>query len=383
MASFTVSQMMTPKQTASLAPRPRLSFFFKNTEFGLVIQQLLESDFIISSKCGDEALKQITLEDCDVIITDSVQDILKGIRANTALNDLPVMVVLAPTDAQFQVQALDNSANDVAVMPIAPDLLKARLRRLVKTKQRSEEQQQVITYFKAAYEKKDRFLQIVTHDLKNPVNNIRLAHYYLQMEVEDTVANKEALTTIEMAVHTMNDLINDFLDTAALEKGRTQLNLEPLVMEDLIWEIVSRYSETANLKNITLLMGETEGEIMADPHRFMQVMSNLVSNAVKFSPNDRFVTISSIVEGGKVRLMVTDEGPGIPVNEQNALFEPFSKLSPRPTNGESSTGLGLSIVKELVLLHKGKVGVDSVENNGCTFWVELPLYQSELVAIAV
>jgi len=383
MASFTVSQMMTPKQTASLAPRPRLSFFFKNTEFGLVIQHLLESDFIISSKCGDEALKQITLEDCDVIITDSVQDILKGIRANTALNDLPVMVVLAPTDAQFQVQALDNSANDVAVMPIAPDLLKARLRRLVKTKQRSEEQQQVITYFKAAYEKKDRFLQIVTHDLKNPVNNIRLAHYYLQMEVEDTVANKEALTTIEMAVHTMNDLINDFLDTAALEKGRTQLNLEPLVMEDLIWEIVSRYSETANLKNITLLMGETEGEIMADPHRFMQVMSNLVSNAIKFSPNDRFVTISSIAEGGKVRLMVTDEGPGIPVNEQNALFEPFSKLSPRPTNGESSTGLGLSIVKELVLLHKGKVGVDSVENNGCTFWVELPLYQSELVAIAV
>ncbi len=383
MASFTVSQMMTPKQTASLAPRPRLSFFFKNTEFGLVIQHLLESDFIISSKCGDEALKQISLEDCDAIITDGVQDILKGIRANTALNDLPVMVVLAPTDAQFQVQALDNSANDVAVMPIAPDLLKARLRRLVKTKQRSEEQQQVITYFKAAYEKKDRFLQIVTHDLKNPVNNIRLAHYYLQMEVEDTVANKEALTTIEMAVHTMNDLINDFLDTAALEKGRTQLNLEPLVMEDLIWEIVSRYSETANLKNITLLMGETEGEIMADPHRFMQVMSNLVSNAIKFSPNDRFVTISSIVEGGKVRLMVTDEGPGIPVNEQNALFEPFSKLSPRPTNGESSTGLGLSIVKELVLLHKGKVGVDSVENNGCTFWVELPLYQSELVAIAV
>jgi len=123
---------------------------------------------------------------------------------------------------------------------------------------------------------------------------------------------------------------------------------------------------------------------MADPNRFMQIMSNLVSNAIKFSPNDRFVTISSVVEGERVRLMITDEGPGIPAHEQNALFEPFSKLTPRPTNGESSTGLGLSIVKELVLLHKGKVGVDSVENSGCTFWVEMPLYhEPELEAIAV
>ncbi|MEP6987500.1 MAG: HAMP domain-containing sensor histidine kinase, partial [Chloroflexota bacterium] len=325
---------------------------------------------------------QITLEDCDMLITDTL-DILKAVRANITLTDLPVMVVLSPSESQAQVQALDSGANDVAVMPIAADLLKARIRRLVKTKQRSEEQQQVITFFKAAYEKKDRFLQIVTHDLKNPVNNVRLAHYYLQGEINESPANKEALDTIEMAVHTMNDLINDFLDTAALEKGKTQLNLETLVMEDLIWEIVSRYSETANVKNITLLMGETEGEILADPNRFMQVMSNLVSNAIKFSPNDRFVTISSVIEAGQVRLMVGDEGPGIPAHEQGALFEPFSKLSPRPTNGESSTGLGLSIVKELVLLHKGKVGVDSAENNGCTFWVEMPLYQPHLEAIAV
>jgi signal transduction histidine kinase len=383
MGSLTVSQSIAPKPTASLVLSPHLYFFFKNSEFGIAVRNLLEADFIITSQSDEKELKQITFDDCDGIITDSVQDILKVVRANTSLNDLPVMVMLSPMDCPLQVQALDNGANDVAVMPITPDVLKARIRRLVKAKQRSEEQQQVISYFKAAYEKKDRFLQIVTHDLKNPVNNIRLAHYYLQTEINDTPANKEALTTIEMAIHTMNDLINDFLDTAALEKGKTQLNLEPLIMEDLIWEIVSRYSETANVKNITLLMGETEGEILADPHRFMQIMSNLVSNAIKFSPNDHFVTISSVVEAGKVRLMVTDEGPGIPFEEQSALFEPFSKLSPRPTNGESSTGLGLSIVKELVLLHKGKVGVDSVENNGCTFWVEMPLYQPVLEAIAV
>ncbi len=383
MGDVAVSQNITHKPTTPLAQHPRLYFIFTHVEFGMTIQQLLEADFTITLTSGEEALKQITFEDCDAVITDGTQDILKAMRANTALNDLPVMVMLSPADSQLQVQALDSGADDVVIMPLAANVLSARIRRLVKTKQHIEEQQQVITFFKAAYEKKDRFLQIVTHDLKNPVNNVRLAHYYLQTEINDAPANKEALDTIEMAVRTMNDLINDFLDTAALEIGKTQLNLEPLIMEDLIWEIVSRYSETANVKNITLLMGETDGEIKADPNRFMQVMSNLVSNAIKFSPNDRFVTISSIVEAGNVRLMITDEGPGIPAHEQCALFEPFSKLSPRPTNGESSTGLGLSIVKELVLLHKGKVGVDSAENNGCTFWVELPLYKPELEAIAV
>lgn len=373
---------MTHK-TAPLSQPAHLHFLFKDVELGLVVRNLLEPDFTIRSINGDELLKEVTLEDCDVLVTDATQDMLKTLRANKALIDVPIMMVLSAAESNRQVDVLDNGADDVAVMPIAQDLLKARIRRLVKAKRHSEEQQQIITFFKDAYEQKDRFLQIVTHDLKNPVNNIRLAHYYLQTEINTNPANKEALDTIEMAVQTMNELINDFLDSAALERGKTQLNLQSLVMEDLIWEIVSRYSETANVKNITLLMGEIEGEILADSNRFMQIMSNLVSNAIKFSPNNRFVTIASTVKAGTVRLTISDEGPGIPAYEQAALFEPFSKLSPRPTNGESSTGLGLSIVKELALLHKGKVGVDSVENHGCTFWVELPRYQAVREAVAV
>jgi len=370
------------KITASLSELPRLYFLFKNVEIGQVIRRLLEPDFMITTKSGEEPLNQNTLGDYDLIVMDGDMDLLKTLRANPAITDLPILVMSGPCEAGLQVQALDMGANDIVVMPLAGDVLKARVRRLVKTKRRSDEQQQVITFLKTAYEKKDRFLQIVTHDLKNPVNNVRLAHYFLQTEIDETPANKEALTTIEMAIETMTDLITNFLDTAALEKGKTQLHLEPMVMEGLIWEVVTRYNETANAKNITLLMGETEAEVLVDPNRFMQIMSNLVSNAIKFSPNDRFVTISSIEEAGQVRLMVSDEGPGIPANEQSALFEPFSKLSPRPTNGESSTGLGLSIVKELVLLHNGKVGLDSEEDAGCTFWVELPVYKPEIQAMA-
>ncbi len=357
---------------------------FQDDTAGLPVRQLLLPDFTVANKpLMDEALQQANPTDYDLIIVDGTLATLKAVRTHALTADMPVIMVVPASQAALQVQALDMGANEFITLPIAADVLKARVRRLISLKKRADEQQQIIAHLKLAYEKKDRVLQIVTHDLKNPVNNIRMAHYYLQTGSNSASTEKEALDTIEMAVETMNDLITNFLDTAALEKGKTQLKLQSLMMEDLIWEVVSRYGETANAKNITLLMGETEGEIMADPNRFMQVMSNLVSNAIKFSPNDRFITIASEIEGENVHFTVADEGPGIPVEEQGSLFEPFSMLSPRPTNGESSNGLGLSIVKELVQLHNGKVGLDCPENGGCTFWVDLPQYVPMLEAIAV
>lgn len=369
----------------ALSPeRSRLLVVFKDAEAGLPVRHMLLPDFTVAGNSTlDEALKLANPADHDLLIVDGTLETLKALRTNAQMSTIPVMMVVSAAQAANHVAALDLGADDFVVLPIPAEVFKARVRRLISAKKRTDEQQIMITHLKTAYEKKDRFLQIVTHDLKNPVSNVRLAHYFLQTELGDKPATKEALDTIEMAVDTMTDLITHFLDTAALEKGKTQLNLEPLMMEDLIWEVVSRYSETANVKNITLLMGETEGLVLADPNRLMQVMSNLVSNAIKFSPNDRFVTISSEAYGNQVRLNVTDEGPGIPVEEQSSLFEPFAKLSPRPTNGESSSGLGLSIVKELVQLHNGTVGLDCIENGGCTFWFQLPKYEPALEAVAV
>jgi len=369
----------------ALSPeRSRLLVVFKDAESGLPVRHMLMPEYAVAGNSTlDEALKLANPADFDLMIIDGTLETLKALRSNAQLTTIPVIMIVSAQQAGNHAAALDLGADDFIVLPITAEVFKARVRHLITAKKRADEQQQMIAHLKSAYEKKDRFLQIVTHDLKNPVNNVRLAHYYLQTELDDKPATKDALETIEMAVNTMNDLITHFLDTAALEKGKAQLNLEPVMMEDLIWEVVTRYSETANVKNITLLMGETEGEVLADPNRIMQVMSNLVSNAIKFSPNDCFVTISSEVMGRDVRLKVIDEGPGIPAEEQSSLFEPFAKLSPRPTNGESSSGLGLSIVKELVGLHNGSVGLDCPDNGGCTFWFELPKYESKLEAIAV
>src|ERR1043166_5673999 len=118
MGNLAISPTATHKPTALLAPQPRLFFFFKHVEFGQTIRQLLEADFTISIKSDDEALKQIKLEDCDLVITDNTQGILKPIRTNPAFNNLPVIVMLCPADSPLQVMALDSGANEVIVMPI-------------------------------------------------------------------------------------------------------------------------------------------------------------------------------------------------------------------------------------------------------------------------
>ena len=121
-----------------------------------------------------------------------------------------------------------------------------------------------------------------------------------------------------------------------------------------------------------LQCGNIEGVTLADYRRLHQILSNLVSNAIKFSPPIRIVTLSSEQKADRVHITVADQGPGIPPGERADLFKPFSKLSPRPTGGESSTGLGLWIVKEQVTLQNGAVTADFPADGGSHFRVELP-----------
>jgi len=125
-------------------------------------------------------------------------------------------------------------------------------------------------------------------------------------------------------------------------------------------------------KNIRLEAHAITGTVQADVARFHQVLGNLVSNAIKYSPPDTTVQVWTECGDHCVSIYVADQGPGIPPSEQDRLFTQFGKLTPRPTGGEDSTGLGLWIVKHLVNLQKGDVGYMSRPEGGSTFWVRMP-----------
>jgi len=296
-------------------------------------------------------------------------------RTHPDTRHVPVILISGLAKTDMIVKGLESGANDYITKPFDTDILRARIKTQIDMKRLLDERQQTITFLKNTHEIKDRFLRIATHDLKSPLNSIRLAQYYLRTVVGSDPTAMDALDIIEDTVNTMNELVEDFLDSSALQTGKTDLHLGRVEMESVLWEVIARYSVTANRKNITLLMGKSQGNVLADNARLAQIVGNLVSNAIKYSPLDHIVTVSSReVKGDKIRISVADEGPGVALDERQFLFQAFSKLSNRPTAGESSTGLGLWIVQELAHMHNGTAGVDFPLEGGSIFWVELPAY---------
>jgi two-component system, sensor histidine kinase and response regulator len=327
---------------------------------------------------GEETLRLLENNQFDLIMLDVVMwgmgglEVLSTIRSRPATADLPVILVSALSTHDAIVKGLQNGANDYITKPFDPDIVKARIKNQVDMKRLLDEREQTIAFLKNSHETKDRFLRIATHDLKSPLNNIRLAQYYLREMLDTNPTAIDALDIIEDTVNTMTELVDDFLDSSALESGKTELQLEQVEVETLLWNVIARYSATASRKNITLLLGKSQGIVVADYTRLEQIMSNLVSNAIKYSPADGIVTVSSGLMNDQVRISVADEGSGIPPEEHPRLFQAFSKLSNRPTGGENSTGLGLWIVKELAQMHQGTAGADFPAEGGSVFWVDLP-----------
>ncbi|MDP3445820.1 MAG: HAMP domain-containing sensor histidine kinase [Ignavibacteria bacterium] len=224
---------------------------------------------------------------------------------------------------------------------------------------------------------KNQFLGMAAHDLRNPLGVIMGYCEYLieEMEEEGSTDHATILNSILASSSFMLHLLNDLLDVSAIESGNLNLSL---VKTDLI-PIVEKNVELNNViaakKNITINITQSEPipEIVFDIGKIEQVLNNLISNAVKFSQRGTSVSIKIIKSNTDVVVSVNDQCQGIPNDELEKLFKPFEKTSVRSTAGEKSTGLGLSIVRKLVLGHKGKIWVESEVGKGSTFYFSLPI----------
>lgn len=225
------------------------------------------------------------------------------------------------------------------------------------------------------YELNNKFLGIAAHDLRNPLAVIQLTVELLQMP-DMNLSPEEKLSflkDITHQTHYMLDLLTDLLDVTQINTG--QLKLDPLWKDAhaIITEIVQRQALLAEGKGTHVLLEEVPaGRIFADPLRLRQVLDNILSNAVKYSPPDSHVHVRSRHDSSGWRIEVQDEGPGIQTADRARLFQDFARLSARPTGGEKSTGLGLAICRRVMEAHHGQIGVESDGEHGSTFWISLP-----------
>jgi len=228
-------------------------------------------------------------------------------------------------------------------------------------------------------EEKNHFLGMTAHDLKSPLNGVIGLIALLKNEIAPDSRQAEYLRYIEESCLNMKTLIINLLDINRIEQGLTIINPEQIELRGLIDRHVRVLQENAHKKNITLTVDDQAGPVKMyiDPNALGRVLENLLSNALKFSPADTTVTLRMAKNGSHISLQIIDQGPGIREDDMHRLFGKFQKLSARPTGGETSTGLGLSIVKELVVGLQGKISVTSEWGKGATFSIELPVrYQA-------
>ncbi len=231
---------------------------------------------------------------------------------------------------------------------------------------------------------KNEFLGIAAHDLKNPLANIRLlAELSKRQTAPNTVQNLAPATVQNLHEYSagilksadgMIALVKNLLDVNALEQGGMRLLKETVAPAPLVENVCKLYEERAAAKGMRLHCAIAESlhycTIEADSQALMQVLDNLVSNAVKYTPQGGKVWVNVQEKSGKCQVLVRDSGAGISKKDQEQLFGKFVRLSARPTGDETSTGLGLSIVKRLVEAMNGRVWCESELGSGATFVVE-------------
>jgi len=229
---------------------------------------------------------------------------------------------------------------------------------------------------KATLTTREEFLAIVSHDLRNPLNNISMATQNLLEEPKDV---KELASSINRSADEMLRLIEDLLDVERMAVGKLTLHIEQHDVTEIIKEAVEKFKGTAASKGITLEAAPQDvcGYVVCDRSRVMQVLSNLIGNAIKFTPAKGQICVScqrAGPEGGEVRISVSDTGEGIAPEKIKTIFERFSQIHNQDRRG---IGLGLYIAKMMVEEHPGRIWVESKLGEGSTFHFTLPLRSAD------
>ncbi len=221
---------------------------------------------------------------------------------------------------------------------------------------------------------KTEFLAGMSHELRTPLNAIIGFSEVLQEKMFGDVNDKqlEYLGDIHGSGTHLLSLINDILDLSKIEAGRMELDLAEFDLRGALQNAMTLIKERAQRSGISLSLevDDALGAFRADERKFKQIMLNLLSNAVKFSPERGLVSIKLYKERGDAVFEVLDEGPGIPPHEREKIFEAFYRGADMPVAAIKGSGLGLSIVKEYVSLHKGRIEV--LEGPGAHFRIRFP-----------
>jgi signal transduction histidine kinase len=223
---------------------------------------------------------------------------------------------------------------------------------------------------------KSDLVNTVSHELRTPLSGVLGFTKLLLTREFDPETRRHYLGIVDAQARRLSELIDDFLDVRRIEEGRFERAQELVDMATLLREEAQLYSQQSPKHEVAVEIEKAPLPVLGNPNRLRQVIGNLISNAIKYSPQGGVVEVSAGPENGSVRVEVRDEGMGIPVNQQTQIFTKFFR-GDAAASGITGTGLGLAVSRDIVESHGGRIGFTSAEGEGTTFFVELPSVDGE------
>lgn len=328
---------------------------------------------VMPALSAEQALQRLGAKKPDLILLDMMMpgvsglDLCRRIKAKAQYEDIPVIILSAAGEVELITASLETGAVDYVTKPFHKAELLSRVRTHLTLQSNARELRQLA-------EDKDNLLALMAHDLQNRLAGMQMHTAFLTQQAEGlSPAVQQCVRAIAGESAAMAESVRETL--ANQRAGQESLHMEPLSIAPLLNDLVIRYQPLAERKQQRISMGPMPREIraMSDTGVVNQVLENLISNAIKYSPPGGAIRLSAEATRDKVRIHVADEGPGFTAEDRQRLFTRYGRLSARPTGGEPSTGLGLHIAHSLVRRLGGTLTLDTAPDTpGSVFTVEIP-----------
>lgn len=299
----------------------------------------------------------------------------RELKSSSTTAEIPLIIITASSNLETMNDAFDAGANDYIEKPIRRTELLTRCKRQVTDFRKRRHSAETINHLHHQNTSKTKFLGVASHDLRNPIASICGVSHFLESERfgQLNCSQREMVRCIIDASENMLNLVEDLLDVSKIDLNHFELSRERISPSEIMSQTAKLQAPAAEKKAIKLTHIDTSSGAYAsiDKRLITRAVENLVSNAIKFSPGHTHIRIETRSDSESIYLSVKDGGPGIPEGEFDKLFKEFSRTSNMPTGGESTSGIGLYVVKRIVTSHSGDISVENRPEGGAHFQIKL------------